>query len=194
LGGWLYRTASFQAARLKRSEIRRQRRESKFANEEESNSAERILPEVWEPLKVALAKLSTENRDLIVMHYFQDLDYSEMANVLSLSEAATRKRMSQALADLGERLRKADGTNTAIKMLVGAVATQLALSPSPTLAASALATATPSLIFSSLATMTAASITLPAILIVMQLGIALWLLPSNSPGTTTPADELPNGS
>ena len=138
LGGWLYRTASFQAARVARSENRRRRRESTFAAGNQP-SAEQPGDNTWEPLEQAIAKMPEKSRELIVMHYFQDRAYNEMAAELGVSEVATRKRMSRALAELGERLEQNGVTAAATKILAGAVAAQAGLKSSPTLAANALA-------------------------------------------------------
>ncbi len=139
LGGWMYRTASFEALRFMKSERRRRERESAWTgDDEESGQAD---PAKWEALEEALARMPGAKRDLIVMHYFQDRGYSDMALEMGLTEAATRKRMSRALEELGRLLRRSGATVPAVPLLTGAVAAQSVLTPAPAAAASALETA-----------------------------------------------------
>ena len=64
LGGWMYRTASFEALRFMKSERRRRERESAWTgDDEESGQAD---PAKWEALEEALARMPGAKRDLIV--------------------------------------------------------------------------------------------------------------------------------
>ena len=140
LGGWMYRAASYEAARFMESEGRRREREKNWSKESEE-SRPGVDPGTWETLENALARMPAAKREVIVMHYFEDRGYSEMAGDLGLSEAATRKRMSRALEDLGRRLRRSGVATPAVQLLAGAVAVQAALTPTPSAAASALSAA-----------------------------------------------------
>ena len=59
------------------------------------------------------------DREVVVLHYFQDLSYAEMAAVLGANEAAVRQRVSRALERLGRALRErglaADGPGGALR-------------------------------------------------------------------------------
>lgn len=127
LGGWLYRAASQQAARAVQSEGRRRKREAQAAVDAESLVEAFDQSVHWDELEEAMMALSDERRDLIVMRYFQDLHYSEIADQLGLSEVATRKRISRALEDLGRRLLRRGVASSAAVVLVGAAAAQAAL-------------------------------------------------------------------
>jgi RNA polymerase sigma factor (sigma-70 family) len=119
IAGWLYVAASHVAMRAARSETRRHAAMERF-------SAEKMQEEsvAWDKLEDALAALGETDREAIVLHYFQDLGYAEMAARLRIAEPAARKRVSRALGALEHQLARHGIRGTASLVLAGAVAQQ----------------------------------------------------------------------
>ena len=171
LGGWLYRTSSYEASRALQSETRRRRREQLAADAQSASSDDNAA---WGELEDALAAMPAAQRELVVMHYFEDRSYAEMAGELGLTQVATRKRMSRALADLGQRLARKGVTAPASKLLLGAVAMQATLPAQKSLAAAALsaaATTTSSLLPTLMTSTTAKSCAAVLALAAVPLGL-----------------------
>ena len=102
LSGWLYHTARLTAANYLRTEIRRQKREHQAhmqsqLNETGSDPWQQIAP-LLEP---AMATLTDQDRNLIVLRFFEDKSSREIAGVLGVQESAAKKRVTRAV----ERLR-----------------------------------------------------------------------------------------
>jgi RNA polymerase sigma factor (sigma-70 family) len=133
IAGWLYRAASHVAAELQRADLRRQARHTATAE----RAAGDATGDHWPLLEEALSKLSLSDREALLLHYFQDLSYPDMALQLGIGEAAARKRVSRAVQNLGQILRK-HGIHSPMSLLTGAVAVQATFPSQTTLAASAL--------------------------------------------------------
>lgn len=135
LAGWLYQAASYQGARVWQAEQRRQRREEVAAIHEpcEEDHAR------WEELETALQALSSSEREAILLHYFQDRSYAEMAADLGLNEAAVRKRVSRAVQTLGTRLQRRGSQVSAVATLTSAAAVQSTVPVQASLAGAVLA-------------------------------------------------------
>lgn len=56
-------------------------------------------------LKLALASLSSEHRQIIVLRDFLDLTYAEIANVLCVAQGTVMSRLHRARLELKERLK-----------------------------------------------------------------------------------------
>lgn len=136
LAGWLYQTAGFEAAKACQSERRRLARHEKLAV---LATSEHSCSEQWRVLEEAMAALAPKDREAIVMHYFQDLSYPEMASLSARSEAAMRKRVSRALAQLGRHLQRGGLPMPAAALLTTAVTMQSTLPAQASLAAPVLA-------------------------------------------------------
>jgi len=107
LSAWLYTTTRFLAAKVIRTNARRQRREQKeYAMQEISRAA---LPEPnWEEIRpvidTAMHELSASDRSAILARYFEAHTIAEMAASARVTEAALRKRLERALNRLQGRL------------------------------------------------------------------------------------------
>lgn len=139
VAGWLHHAASFLAARARRSEARLRARHE--AMEETEGGGERRN---WEVIEEALASLRGPDREALVLHYFEDRGYAEMASGLGISEAAARQRVSRALRHLGGELRQRGVAVPAATLLAGAAAVQSTATAQAGLAAAALAGSTAS--------------------------------------------------
>jgi hypothetical protein len=95
------------------------------AGERESGDAGALLEE-------ALSRLSEGEREALVLHYFEDRSYADMALALGLQEAAVRKRVSRALERLGAQLRRRGFRGSTVAALVGASAIQAGLTSTVT--------------------------------------------------------------
>ncbi|HVY72314.1 MAG TPA: sigma-70 family RNA polymerase sigma factor [Verrucomicrobiae bacterium] len=105
VAGWLYTSARFTAAKLVRSEQRRQAREQKalamddldFALDLPGADATRLRPAIEE----AMQDLTEEDREAVLLRYFENRDFKSVGTALAISDEAARKRVVRAL----ERLR-----------------------------------------------------------------------------------------
>ncbi len=134
IAGWLYHAASHVAARAARAEGRRRAALERFEREPAGANASGVP---WDLVEEALAALSTGDREAIVLHYFQDLSYPEMAAAIGIAEPAARKRVSRALTNLEDRLARRGVRGAAAAILAGAVAQQGAVTVQAGLAATA---------------------------------------------------------
>jgi RNA polymerase sigma factor (sigma-70 family) len=141
ISGWLHRTTHSFSVMTIRTEERRRAREQKAApmlsDTSDSNS-------VWEcvapHLDDALNELNDNDRDLVVLRFFERKTAREMGTRLGLSEEAAQKRTTRAL----ERLRAAfrsRGIVLSAAALAGAISLQ-SVQSAPTGLAAVLATKT----------------------------------------------------
>jgi RNA polymerase sigma factor (sigma-70 family) len=104
LPGWLVCTARFAARNANKLRARRHRHEQKAAamrNEcqnpvRHTESAGDLLPH----LDVALAHLSGNDRDVVVLRFLQQMSISEISTAIGISEDAAQKRVTRALEKL----------------------------------------------------------------------------------------------
>src|SRR5215207_6845172 len=114
IAGWLYRAASHVAARMRLSDQRRSTRHLAAAEQTDAGHEQD-----WPAFEEGLAELSAPEREALVLHFFQDLSYPEMAVALRINEATARKRVSRGVQSLGARLRRR-GLPSGKTLLVGA--------------------------------------------------------------------------
>ena len=109
LGGWLFNVTKFSAAKLRRSDWRRQHHERKAATMRPT-IAESTSPNTGHGslglLDAAIAELSRTDRDAVVMRYIQGKGIGEIAQAQHVSERTARQRLFRALIKLRTRLRK----------------------------------------------------------------------------------------
>lgn len=102
LAGWLYRTARFAAADVVKAEARRQCREHEAymktvaASTESEPSWEELSPLLDE----AMAQLRQQDRDALVLRYFENKSFKELGAALGVEEGAARKRVNRSLDKL----------------------------------------------------------------------------------------------
>jgi RNA polymerase sigma factor (sigma-70 family) len=114
LAGWLYRHAWFTAAKMVRTERRRQTREQtamemRALDDNTGSPWELIAPHLDEGLN----QLSAADRDAIVLRFFKQQDFRVIGAALGVSEDAAQKRVSRALEKLRGLLSKRGATLTA---------------------------------------------------------------------------------
>ena len=112
LGAWLYRVTWYAATRARAANDRRRRHEQQAAQESSAMRSEEIS-QVWsevEPtLDAALNRLSSKDREAIVLRYFEDRSIKEVAEALGLGESATKMRLARALEKLRGMLEGGEG-------------------------------------------------------------------------------------
>ncbi|MFO1501775.1 MAG: sigma-70 family RNA polymerase sigma factor [Verrucomicrobiota bacterium] len=131
LVGWLYTSTRFAAVNALRSEQRRRLREGKATcmSPPESAVASNLS---WEHLRPVLDKamhdLGEQDREALLLRFFQDHSYQAVGQVLHLSEDAARKRVDRALEKLRCVLQRRgiDSTRAALEAALASAATILA--------------------------------------------------------------------
>ncbi len=103
LAGWLFRATRFAAAKLVRSDLRRQHRERQAAMDHAEPAASPVDPR-WQDLEPvlneALDELSDADRDAVLLRFFEKKALHEIAAHLGLNEATARKRVGRAVDKL----------------------------------------------------------------------------------------------
>ena len=126
LGGWLYRSTQFAAAKTVRSERRRRIREQEAEAMHASTASTHSEPD-WEKLRPTLDRLIGElderDRDAVWLRFVANQSYADIGTKLGLSENAARMRVDRALAKLHQRLSRA-GITSSLSALGTALAGQ----------------------------------------------------------------------
>ena len=97
IAGWLYHTARNLALMTVRSEVRRRQREKIAAT---MNTDEPGPSVVAEHLESAMDQLKPEDRDALVLRFFEDRNLRDVGHELGLTEDAARMRVNRALEKL----------------------------------------------------------------------------------------------
>jgi RNA polymerase sigma factor (sigma-70 family) len=100
LGGWLYRTTCFVAARAARGEMRRQRREQEAFQMQQLSSADETWRRIAPLLDEGIEQLNPSDRDAIILRFFQGEPLRSVGGALGISEDAAKKRVSRSLEKL----------------------------------------------------------------------------------------------
>ncbi len=103
LSGWLYQTAIYESNNAMRRERLRKRHEQEAIEQRDrliAQSAPAVSIEVEAQLDEAMSSLSSADRDVLLLRYYESLDLREIGSRLGLSETAASKRATRALARL----------------------------------------------------------------------------------------------
>lgn len=103
IGGWLHRHTCYLAKKHLRSERRRKAREE-AAMEIHQNESDETLRSMAPVLDEAINGLKAEDRQAIMLRFFEQQDYNTVGANLGTSEEAARKRVTRAVEKLRERL------------------------------------------------------------------------------------------
>jgi RNA polymerase sigma factor (sigma-70 family) len=96
---YLFRSVYHEAARFHRSSGRRLARERRTASPEFVE-----LPEIRPEILAAVARLSTRQRAVIVLTYWDDLDVGAIAELLDISEGSVKRHLARGRSHLKEAL------------------------------------------------------------------------------------------
>jgi RNA polymerase sigma factor (sigma-70 family) len=142
LGAWLHTSTRYAAAKAVRSEQRRRAKEQKASamaiNDHSAQDGAWI--QVRPVLDGALAELHQQDREAVILRFFEGKSFGEIGAVLALKEDTARVRVERALQKLSARLRGRGVTSTAEAL--GAILSANAATAAPAhLAATVAATA-----------------------------------------------------
>jgi RNA polymerase sigma-70 factor (ECF subfamily) len=97
----LYRAVTFEARLWFRSEDRRRRRDTRVAPSNPYGETPSVEPEVW----LALKHLSEQQRAVVFLTYWDDLDPAAIGSLLGVSEGTVRKQLARGREQLRKVLR-----------------------------------------------------------------------------------------
>ncbi|MEO5957589.1 MAG: sigma-70 family RNA polymerase sigma factor, partial [Opitutaceae bacterium] len=136
LAAWLFTTTRFVAARVVRSERRRQYRESEAQLMQESSDERTDWEQLRPMIDEALDSLAERDREAVLLRYFAGRSYADVGARLRLSENAARMRTERAL-DKMHGLLSARGLTSTTAALAAAFASQASIAAPASLAAAA---------------------------------------------------------
>ena len=116
LSGWLYQTTRFAAASFLRAEIRRTRREQEaYMQSLSDESTENVWLEIEPLLEDAMGRLGDQDRNALVLRFFEGKSFEEIAAAVGATENAAKKRVGHALEKLRKNLaRHGVGSSAAV--------------------------------------------------------------------------------
>ena len=100
LSGWLYQAARLTTASLIKREIRRQHREQEVYMQTLTEPEPSLWEQIAPLLDEAMGRLGEQDRNAIVLRFFENRTPQEAAAALKLKEVTARKRVSRALEKL----------------------------------------------------------------------------------------------
>ncbi|HVK59837.1 MAG TPA: sigma-70 family RNA polymerase sigma factor, partial [Candidatus Kapabacteria bacterium] len=100
VSGWLYQHTWFIASKMIRTERRRQLREQNTSIMHSSTGNESDQSELQSALDEALTSLKPEERDAVVLRYFEQVDLRRIGATFGISEDAAQKRVARAVEKL----------------------------------------------------------------------------------------------
>lgn len=107
LAGWLHRAAFMETRNACRRESRRGEALRELTNQMSGDSPDdNAWQDIQPHLDEALSRLPADERQLVVMRYFEQRSYREIADTTGKSEEASRKQMQRSLDRLGSLLRR----------------------------------------------------------------------------------------
>jgi RNA polymerase sigma factor (sigma-70 family) len=127
--GWLHRTTVHVAIDTWRNETRRRAREEKAASMHPTNDQSNDSPLIAE-LDEALNDLSEQDRQTLLLRFFQGRKMRELGDFLGISEDAAKMRVNRSLERLRERLALRGIQSTAV--LLSALLAEQAVTAAPT--------------------------------------------------------------
>src|SRR4051812_25358173 len=95
LSGWLFNTLRFTVKNLRRNRHNRLQREQAVAKSEAVPPAAAV--DLADQLDAAVARLSESDRLAILLRFYQEAPFDQLALALDTTEAAARKRVDRAL-------------------------------------------------------------------------------------------------
>lgn len=142
LTGWLYTSTHFAVAEIHRAERRRKTREQEAQIMMQISAAD--TPDTWSRLHPvldeAMRELGDDDRDSILLRYFEGRPFAEIGEKLALSENAARMRTERALDKMHALLAKRGLTSSAAA-LATVLTEQAVVAAPPGLVADVAATA-----------------------------------------------------
>ena len=120
LGGWLHRHTCFVARTVMRGERRRQARERQAMEMSAlDNHPDTTLAEIAPVLDEAINELGPDDRDAILLRFFESRNLRSVGEALGTSENVAQKRVARALQELAMLLRRRGYTVPAAALATG---------------------------------------------------------------------------
>ena len=138
LTGWLFRTARFTASQLRRRKRSQESRSilwSEDVKELQVNAPDVSWSDLDAHLNDALARLAEKDRVAVLMRYFDQMSFAEIASVSGQNEDAVRHRVNRALEKMRRMLASPDGAALPAAAFAALLA-ENAVKPAPAHAAS----------------------------------------------------------
>ena len=122
LGAWLHRATLFEASRARRKESLRNKKMTEFAEQMDIEPQDRLdsWHEIVPLIDEAVDRLSRNDRQVVILRFFEGRTYQDIGDRLGKSDEAIRKRVSRALVKLAGILGRAG-----VAISVTALATEL---------------------------------------------------------------------
>lgn len=127
LPGWLHRATLYEASKAMRAESSYQRRKQQSLDEAATagSDPDPAWREALPHLDLALDKLPESDRRVLLLHYFEDHPFAQIAERLGKNSAAVRKQSQRALEKLS-RILRTKGIALSVTALGAGLATQTA--------------------------------------------------------------------
>jgi RNA polymerase sigma factor (sigma-70 family) len=209
---WLYKTACYASDSAARGERRRHYRETKAAMEHPEAPQNSETPQ-WQELAPLLdeliGQLPRADREAILLRYYRDFSFAQVAEQIGATPDAARKRIERAVEKLRQLAAQKGSTLSAASLASGlatfvrippptgliATATTAATAP----AGSALAASTSTIVKGALTMMSTVKITAVSVAVIALIAVTgsvcatIWVLSSSppSPVASTPAASPP---
>ncbi len=129
LVGWLYTSTHYAAANFRRAEQRRRQREQTAAAMDESTSPPADWSAIRPHLDAAMLRLGHRDREAILLRFFEQQPFAEIARQLGVNEPAAQMRVRRALEKLRLALGRQGVTSTATAL--GFAISQSAVAAAP---------------------------------------------------------------
>ena len=130
LGGWLHRHTCFVARTVMRGEQRRQARERQAAEMSTlENQPDLALAEIAPVLDEAINELGTDDRDAILLRFYERRNLRSVGEALGTSENVAQKRVARAVQELATLLRRRGFTMSAAALAGGLAASAVKAAP-----------------------------------------------------------------
>jgi RNA polymerase sigma factor (sigma-70 family) len=120
LGGWLHRHTCFVARTVIRGERRRQARERQAMEMSAlNNHPDMALAEIAPVLDEAINELGADDRDAILLRFFEQRNLRSVGEALGINENVAQKRVARAVQELATLLRRRGFTLPAAALATG---------------------------------------------------------------------------
>ncbi|MDB6131731.1 MAG: polymerase, sigma-24 subunit, subfamily [Verrucomicrobiales bacterium] len=133
LPGWLYRTTRFVSCAALKNRRRRENREREayLQTMPIENSSDTVWKQLEPSLDEAMTKLRDQDRDAIILRYFQNRSLREVGSVLGLDEYAAQKRVARALEKLRSIFERSGISPTSAMIVAALLANSVVAAPAP---------------------------------------------------------------
>jgi RNA polymerase sigma factor (sigma-70 family) len=130
LGGWLHRHTCFVARTVMRGERRRQARERQAMEMSAlNNHPDTALAEIAPVLDEAINELGADDRDAILLRFFERRNLRSVGEALGTSENVAQKRVARAVQELATMLRRRGFVLPAAALATGLAAGAVTAAP-----------------------------------------------------------------